>query len=436
MARLSKAWKDLWSHRSFLIVMIGTTLISLSLWVAGGMFHYNWLMTDLKDWAKDKSDTLLYSVSITLNRRFTLLEGHALRLLEFKTTKNRKAEIGRVGKILRIVSPDTRCFSFRPLGEQSLSFPRDNSKSCRSFLDSKSIEDMQLLKSAFNSRIAVLTGPYLKKSGEKHLTAILAVHKGSFYVGLVSFTFDLESLLKEAGWKKLRPSGMRIALRKASGNPLYGDNEIFGLDPVIRKVQIRGGDWEIAIIPEAGWWKEIKNQVIILGAITFLLAISSIVTAFLMIDRRFPTIIVAAEGDDSHPVRRKNDNLDRERESSDESDPASEEISTGSWLSKLNPFTRGRHASQQNPATKGASQASEKNAKEIKNLSGQVKSMDEKLDHLVTLIESRMKKSPPPGAQQVKNAKPAESKKIEAGSTPKVSESNQETKEAGINKAT
>ncbi len=115
MTRLCKSWKDLWSHRFFLIVMIGTTLNSLSLWVAGGTFYYNWLIDNLKDWAKDKSDTLLHSVSITLNRRFALLEGHALRLMEFKTRESQKVEIDRVGKILRLVSPDTRCFSFRPL---------------------------------------------------------------------------------------------------------------------------------------------------------------------------------------------------------------------------------------------------------------------------------------------------------------------------------
>lgn len=78
-----------------------------------------------------------------------------------------------------------------------------------------------------------------------------------YFVGAVSVPILFDSLLSDAGLPAVE-QGMIVAIRGrdgkgASGGVLYGSPGVFDADPVLQKIVVPGGSWEIAALPRSGW---------------------------------------------------------------------------------------------------------------------------------------------------------------------------------------
>lgn len=105
-------------------------------------------------------------------------------------------------------------------------------------------------------------------SGDKH------------FIGAVGTPFLFASLLREAGLPDIEKT-LHVAIRgrdgKGSGGEVfYGDPNMFAMNPVVQKVSLPGGEWEIAAYPRSGWCAVSQTLYVIrlLGFVVGLLAAS------------------------------------------------------------------------------------------------------------------------------------------------------------------
>lgn len=78
-----------------------------------------------------------------------------------------------------------------------------------------------------------------------------------YFIGAVGAPFLFSSLLREAGLQDIEQT-LHVAMRGrdgrgSGGEVFYGDPKMFAMHPVLQKVSLPGGEWEIAAHPRSGW---------------------------------------------------------------------------------------------------------------------------------------------------------------------------------------
>jgi PAS domain S-box-containing protein len=92
----------------------------------------------------------------------------------------------------------------------------------------------------------------------QRLAAHLAIYDRDALWGLVGMVLDVNPVLYEAGIKA-QPSGLDLALRDHTGMVLIGPSYVFESDPVIHRIELPDGYWELAGIPTGGWLASIRR---------------------------------------------------------------------------------------------------------------------------------------------------------------------------------
>lgn len=137
-------------------------------------------------------------------------------------------------------------------------------------------EQYPLLQRARAQGRPMLAGPVTLYQGGRALIyrrpVFVSLHKGMpQYWGAISVIADVDQLLLAAG---LGDTGkLAVALRGrdgkgALGELIWGDANLFGVDPVLRDVAIPGGVWQLAATPLGGW-----QQPSLLTSLPFLLCL-------------------------------------------------------------------------------------------------------------------------------------------------------------------
>ena len=108
----------------------------------------------------------------------------------------------------------------------------------------------------------VLAGPLTLIQGGQGLIGRFPVFvddgtkKGHFW-GLIAAVIDVEKLYRESGFYDFGRT-IDFAIRGKdglgeTGASFFGDSAIFDQDPILAKVTLPGGTWQIAAIPKGGW---------------------------------------------------------------------------------------------------------------------------------------------------------------------------------------
>jgi PAS domain S-box-containing protein len=92
---------------------------------------------------------------------------------------------------------------------------------------------------------------------------------------------DVPPLLAEAGFEE-QSGELSLALRDNNGRIFYGSDDTFKKDPVINRIELPGGEWELAGLPGAGWAATVQDPLrvfqvaglIIIGLLTGLTYLS------------------------------------------------------------------------------------------------------------------------------------------------------------------
>jgi len=69
---------------------------------------------------------------------------------------------------------------------------------------------------------------------------------------MISMSFDVQPLIASAGLGD-RPTWLDLAIRDRSGNVFFGNRSIIEADPVIYRIELAEGSWELAGVPAGGW---------------------------------------------------------------------------------------------------------------------------------------------------------------------------------------
>jgi PAS domain S-box-containing protein len=70
---------------------------------------------------------------------------------------------------------------------------------------------------------------------------------------LVAAVIDMESLIEAAGVSDTQDPVLLMAVRKTLGSAVLGPQNIFAQEPVIRVIALPEGNWDLAVVPAAGW---------------------------------------------------------------------------------------------------------------------------------------------------------------------------------------
>lgn len=137
-------------------------------------------------------------------------------------------------------------------------------------------EDVQR---TIRTREIALSNPYELRQGGLGVVGRLAVYKSDDALwGLAVIVLDIPLLLDAAGIT-LPESKIELSLRDKSNKVFYGREEVFTSGPVIARIELPDGYWELAGIPKEGWGLSIQGSLILFRGVslTFVLMLSGIV---------------------------------------------------------------------------------------------------------------------------------------------------------------
>ena len=77
-------------------------------------------------------------------------------------------------------------------------------------------------------------------------------HRGS-PARLAGVVLNLQPLLAESGINDPLMHGMRLAIRRPSGEVFFGSPAVFAQQPVLSRVSLAEGHWDMAAVPAPGW---------------------------------------------------------------------------------------------------------------------------------------------------------------------------------------
>jgi len=137
---------------------------------------------------------------------------------------------------------------------------------------------------AVHSREITLSGPEELRPRGLGLVARLAVHKEQILWSVVTIAFDLKNLLRESGLSP-GPAALRLALRARSGQVFFGDHAVFDGEPVIHRVELAEGFWELAAIPRSGWHASVHEPLAVFNEAALIIVLALTMLVYLGVNR-------------------------------------------------------------------------------------------------------------------------------------------------------
>lgn len=137
-------------------------------------------------------------------------------------------------------------------------------------------EDVQR---TIRTREITLSNPYQLRQGGLGVVERLAVYRSDDTLwGLAVIVLDIPLLLDAAGIT-LPGSKIELSLRDKSHKVFYGSGEVFLAGPVIARIELPDGYWELAGIPKEGWGLSIQGSLILFRGVSlsFVLMLSGMV---------------------------------------------------------------------------------------------------------------------------------------------------------------
>lgn len=249
-------------HRMTLVLVAA---LLAALWASWGWVdavRMRWALAELRAAVATTATPYAGSLGSALNKRLALVRG----LAAFVTVEVRK-DAGRDGlsdeleeefaayaDALRASVPGIRNISAAPgfvvrlvnpvagnervLGNNLLADPRPGFP--------------ETVRRAVGTRDVATHGPVELIQGGPGLIARAVVFRDGEPWGAVGAVFDLGPILEEANLSGLGPQ-IVFALRRAGGHPFAGREPVLGMDPIIERIRVPDGDWELALAPAEGW---------------------------------------------------------------------------------------------------------------------------------------------------------------------------------------
>jgi two-component system nitrate/nitrite sensor histidine kinase NarX len=122
--------------------------------------------------------------------------------------------------------------------------------------------DYAAVQQALATREPVITGPLDLEQGDLSMTAQQAIYQGDQAWGVARVVLEVPPLLAEANLNPGAPD-LELALRRSGGEVFFGPPDVFSADPVVERIDLVTGGWELAAIPRGGWLAAIRERLLI-----------------------------------------------------------------------------------------------------------------------------------------------------------------------------
>jgi sensor domain CHASE-containing protein len=267
------------ARRKALTVALLVFVALLGIWWGTHVWYRNTLLAELRGDLLADLDPYGNALTIDLRRHFDLIYGFGAWVSTTPSMTELTDKFESFARRLVESVAGVRNLSIAPDGVARLVFPRAGNEAILGhnlFQDPRE-EARKDAARVLKSRRIVISGPDELTRVGLGAVAHLAIFRQEKFWGVVNVTLDLPSILAEAGLTSQRKN-LRLALRDGRGRVFFGEPVVFDANPVIHRVELPDGHWELAAIPIEGWSGAIRRDLVIFdsGALASVLFLSAI----------------------------------------------------------------------------------------------------------------------------------------------------------------
>lgn len=243
-------------QKALAAALIAFGLLILTWWQAG-LWYRAWLLAGQRNQAMIDLTQYGNVLTLTLNQHFELLQELRNFVENRKTVLAGQAlenEIDAFAAGLYAGTTDIRYVAVAPGGIQRYVYPLAGNETVpgRDLLRDSRPSVRAAVERAIESGGITLSQPGEFGRQDLYLTAWLAVYGADGWWGLVTMALDVAPLLDDAGLS-MQPADLNLALRDHSGHLFYGHSAVFSANPLIYRIELPEGSWELAGVPVLGW---------------------------------------------------------------------------------------------------------------------------------------------------------------------------------------
>lgn len=258
-----------------LIAILGALLVLTILmffWWQTSRWYAARLLTEKRGEIKEDVSIRGNALSAAVNRRFALIDGlHAFVQAE-AASGELISHFDTFAAGLYTSTPGIRNIALAPGGIIELVYPLEGNEAVIGYNPAEDErpnvrEDVQR---AIESREIILSGPVELIQGGVGLIARRAVFLDETYWGSVNIVFDLPPIMSRAGLDS-RSNDFQYAVRDSFGHVLWGTNSIFESDPVVDRIELPETFWDLAAVPQGGWYSAIGRDLLVFQAATIII---------------------------------------------------------------------------------------------------------------------------------------------------------------------
>lgn len=235
--------------------VVGTIAVLLAVWVWLDGIRLRSAAVEVRSSAAMTATPYAGSLGSAIAKRLALVRGLAAFVMVEVSKGDLDEEFTPFANALRASMPGIRNISAAPDFIVRFVNPTDGGNG--KVVGNDLLKDTRpgfadTVRRAIATREVATHGPVELIQGGAGLIARQIIFRGDRPWGAVGAAFDLPPILAEANLAGLEQR-YRFALRRTGGAVFAGDADVFGLDPVVERIHVPDGDWELAVIPVEGW---------------------------------------------------------------------------------------------------------------------------------------------------------------------------------------
>ena len=269
-------------RKAFAAALIAFIVLTGIAW-AGHFWYRGKLLVETRGDVLGKLDPYGNALTIDLRRRFDLIYGLRAWVTVTPSITDLSATFESFTHQLSEGVAGVTNLNVAPGGVVRFVYPRAGNEAVvgRDLRNDSRVEVREEVARAIESRKIVISGPRELVVGGFGAVARLAIYRDNSFWGLINVALYIAPILEEAGITK--PKEVQLALRDTRGRIFFGAPAVFDSAPVIHRIDLPDGHWDLAGIPMMGWNAAIRRNlrifdlgagaiVLLLSALTYLLA--------------------------------------------------------------------------------------------------------------------------------------------------------------------
>lgn len=251
------------SGRAILITLFTITIGFMILWQASSSYEKR-LVKDLQSQVGVQLVTKTSTLATVINRRFALLRGLKAFVESDPSPERLEAAFQTFASGLYSSTAGIRNLSIAPGGVQQYVYPLESNEGVlgHDLLHDERSNVRADVQRAIETKQIAISGPYELRQGGQGLVARQAIFKNDTFWGLIAMVLDTAPILEEAGLDA-GPTNLVFALRDGTGQVFWGQESVFQQEPIINQVELPEGVWDLAVVPQDGWYIPIREPLLI-----------------------------------------------------------------------------------------------------------------------------------------------------------------------------